>query len=161
MTARLFERVAWVVCALGTSFAIASLMKSTTASDPSTSSLQWLSTASGEAQLDTAPVIADGIIENDPFRLSHRPSATPFRADEENGSAPVVQIARPTLVLNGVVGGPPWSAIITGLPGRDGNVVVRTGDTFGALTVRSIARAVVVVDGLDTTWHLSLAGVRK
>ena len=35
---------------------------------------------------------------------------------------------KPRLILRGLVGGPPWNAILDGIPGHDGSYVVRAGD---------------------------------
>jgi hypothetical protein len=37
------------------------------------------------------------------------------------------------LVLRGVVGGPPWSAIVSGIPGTPGEIIMRLGDTVAGL----------------------------
>jgi hypothetical protein len=57
-------------------------------------------------------------------------------------------------VLRGIVGGPPWDAMIDGIPGRQGSVLVRRGDTLGGLTVSAINRDTVTIHGSDTTWRL-------
>ena len=97
---------------------------------------------------------SERIVMRDPFRLSRRPSSTPFQSQPLNGAITASQMVRPILVLNGVVGGPPWSAVVTGLPGRDGNVVVHEAEIFGPLRIQVITRDGVVIQGLDTTWHL-------
>jgi hypothetical protein len=63
---------------------------------------------------------------------------------------------KPALVLRGVLGGPPWTAVVEGIPGQSGTTVVRPGDVLSGLTIRSVQRAVVVVRGMDTTWTLTL-----
>jgi hypothetical protein len=65
--------------------------------------------------------------------------------------------AKPRLVLRGVLGGPPWDAIIEGIPGREGSVVVRAGQSFGGITVRTVHRDTAFAHGFDTTWTLTLA----
>jgi hypothetical protein len=52
--------------------------------------------------------------------------------------------------------GPPWQAVVEGIPGREGGVVVREGEVLGELRVRSIKRDTVVVVGFDTTWALAV-----
>jgi hypothetical protein len=64
--------------------------------------------------------------------------------------------ARPQLVLRGVLGGPPWDAVVEGIPGREGAVVIQTGETTAGLTVRAIRRDTAYVRGFDTTWALPL-----
>ena len=63
---------------------------------------------------------------------------------------------RPRLVLRGLVGGPPWNAILEGVPGHDGSYVVRTGDSVAGLKIRSVRRDGATIRGMDTTWILKL-----
>jgi hypothetical protein len=44
--------------------------------------------------------------------------------------------------------------LLDSVPGRDGSVLVRKGDTLGGLRVRSIGRDTVIVQGVDSTWRL-------
>jgi hypothetical protein len=73
----------------------------------------------------------------------------------------VAPTARPTLILTGIVGGPPWTAIIDGLPGQTAGTLAREGSTFDKLVVRTVTPASVVVQGPDTTWRLTLPGGRQ
>jgi hypothetical protein len=63
---------------------------------------------------------------------------------------------KPRLVLRGILGGPPWDALIEGLPGREGAIVARAGQTISGLTIRAVRRDTVFVRGFDTTWTLTL-----
>lgn len=103
--------------------------------------------------------LAGGIIASDPFRLDREPN--PLRYDPDNphavqsgAAAPPPQ--RPALLLRAIVGGPPWEALLEGIPGRSGPALVRPGDTLGDLVIRSVFRDTVVVAGLDTTWRLGI-----
>jgi hypothetical protein len=62
---------------------------------------------------------------------------------------------RPALAVSGIVG-PPWQALLEGVPGREGAVVVRAGDVLGDLRIRDIDQNVVVVAAPDTTWRLTV-----
>ena len=57
--------------------------------------------------------------------------------------------------LKGIVGGPPWSAVITGLPNTQGAVVLRPGDTVAGHSIVRIKRDTVVLRGKSTTWTLA------
>ncbi len=100
---------------------------------------------------------AETTVANDPFRLSNSPpdvdAATRTSGVRSPGPA---RAPRPTLVLKAITGGPPWQAIVAGLPGQSGDAVVAPGAAFGALTVQSITRDEVIVRAPDTTWTLSL-----
>ena len=100
------------------------------------------------------------VIENDLFRLANAPADVRYTLATE-GMPGVQQPSgvRPQLVVKAVIGGPPWQAMLEGVPGS-GPVVVRTGQVLGALTVRSVGRDTVVVQGPDTTWKLTLHGGR-
>lgn len=54
------------------------------------------------------------------------------------------------------ISGPPWEALIEGIPGKQGAVVVRPGDRVEDLRIRSITQDLVVVQGRDTTWRLQI-----
>jgi len=97
------------------------------------------------------------IIEGDLFR-SDRHAAASDRGPVAQSPVPGKPVLpRPSLVLRGIVGGPPWDAIVEGIPNHDGAYVVRAGETVGALNVRSVRRDGVIIRGMDTTWTLRLA----
>jgi hypothetical protein len=102
---------------------------------------------------DTASVIGD----RDPFRLTREPSSVPYAPGRE-GSAPPQSVSRPAVTLSGIVG-PPWVAVLEGVPGRTGSVVAVAGDTvsrppLSLLVVHRVTRDTVVLLGVDTTWRL-------
>lgn len=97
---------------------------------------------------------ADSVSASDPFRLARHPSSVPFGAPALPAIPVTPARARPVLVLGGIVGGPPWRALVAGVPGREGSVVLVTGDTIGGLKVRSVGPREVVVASPDTVWKL-------
>ena len=103
-----------------------------------------------DSVLDSA---LDVVLASDPFRLAQWTTAASSVAPP--GALPPVRF-RPALVLSGVVGGPPWSAVIEGVPGREGPWVARAGDQFGELKVKRVAKDTVVIVASDTTWRLTL-----
>lgn len=103
---------------------------------------------------DSVAAASDYLSANDPFRVSHQPSSVPFGA-----ATPVLAqgLSRPTLALRGIVGSSGgWSAVLTGIPGHDGTVLLRAGDTIAGLRVRRVAAGSAVIQGRDTLWTLSL-----
>ena len=116
-----------------------------------------LSTASTSPESGALTTLAARIVARDPFRLERKPSSVAFGATPP-AAVPVDPSRRPRLLLSGV-SGPPWQAVLEGIPGREGSVVVRVGDVFGELRVRSIRRDTVVVQGADTTWKLTVRKV--
>jgi len=102
----------------------------------------------------------DLLTSSDPFRLSHSQPSVAY--DPATDGAPgagalggIAPMYRPAMTLKGIVGGPPWQAMIDGLPGQPPGTVVRTGGTYDRLTIRSVTRDSVIVKGPDTTWVLS------
>jgi hypothetical protein len=100
------------------------------------------------------------IVARDPFRLDRRPSSIAYTPIVDGASPQPPRPPKPPLAVTGIVGGPPWEALMEGIPGREGGVLVRRGDRFGdstaRLTVRRIAKDTVIVVGVDTTWTLTV-----
>lgn len=103
---------------------------------------------------DSLTALADRIVDADMFRLARRPSSVAFGATGDGGPAPVPAPPKPPLALSGMIGGPPWTGLLDGVPGHDQSVLVRAGDTLAGLHVRSVTKNRVVIVGLDTTWQL-------
>ncbi|MGH7620563.1 MAG: hypothetical protein ACREPM_25385, partial [Gemmatimonadaceae bacterium] len=107
---------------------------------------------------DSLAAAEDAIVTNDPFRLSNSPPAVRYDPAADGPGAAVLALLpqpRPVLVLKAIVGGPPWQAVIDGLPGQPAGTVARAGSTYDRLVVRSVTRDSVVVQGADTLWVLS------
>lgn len=106
-----------------------------------------------DAAFDTVDLLPDGIIARDPFRIARVPASVPFGysppASSEQASRP-----HPAITLRGIVGGPPWQAILDGLPGQAAGTVVGQGFSTDSLLVKRITRDSVVIVGPDTTWIL-------
>jgi hypothetical protein len=97
------------------------------------------------------------ITSSDPFRLERRPSSVAYGAQPEEAPAtPLPKPPKPKLALAGIVGGPPWVALLDGVPGRNGSVVVHAEDTLAGLRVRAVGSRSITITGLDTTWKLTL-----
>jgi hypothetical protein len=98
---------------------------------------------------------ASEVTKSDPFRISREPASVAFGiASQQQEAAP--SAPRPILVLRGIVGGPPWQAIIDGIPGTPAGSVLKAGATFDKYVIRSVSKDTVIVRGPDTTWHLTL-----
>jgi hypothetical protein len=107
---------------------------------------------------DSLLAAADRVVEADPFRLERRPADVPFGAPAAStiSPAPAPSAAKPNLLLSGIVGGPPWVALLDGVPGHEGSVMLRVGDTLGGITVRAVTASTATISGFDTTWKLSV-----
>ena len=91
-----------------------------------------------------------------PFRASRRAPAvayTPGRAAATLGAA-APPSPKPVLSVAGLVAGIAPAAIVEGLPGRDGPVVMRVGQREGGIRVARIEPTGVTLVGLDTVWVL-------
>ena len=96
------------------------------------------------------------VAEADPFRAARHPSPVAYHPDVEGAPPPPPRPPRPVLLLTGIIGGPPWQAVLEGVPGQEGSVVARRGDVFGPLVVRAVKRDTVIVTGMDTAWKLTV-----
>jgi hypothetical protein len=116
------------------------------------------------AGVDPAPLARarERVVARDVFRIVRHASPVAFVASAPEGSAMPMMPTRPPapmLVLRGIVGGPPWEAVIDGVPGRHGAVVVRAGDVLGGtseLRVRRVGADGVTITGRDSTWRLKV-----
>jgi hypothetical protein len=99
------------------------------------------------------------IVTADLFRLARRPAAILYGADPMVISTVAPVPPKPRLTVSGILGGPPWDALLDGIPGTTTGVLVREGDTLSGLRIRRVTRDSVEVSGRDTTWHLGLKEV--
>lgn len=101
----------------------------------------------------------DMIVSNDPFRLANVPAPTRYDPKFDGvsvaGAAVSLPALRPNMTLKAIVGGPPWQAVVDGLPGQPPGTVVRVGAAFDRVIARAVTRDSVVLQGPDTTWVLS------
>jgi len=106
---------------------------------------------------DTLAAAATGTVLHDVFRTGRHPSPVPFSVTV-SGVSPTQPAAPPVrLVLRGTIGGPPWRAVLSGVPGHGGTVIVGPGDTLGGVSVRMVTRSGATVRAQDSTWVLTLS----
>jgi hypothetical protein len=93
-----------------------------------------------------------------PFRRSRRPASVRYSAggaQTASGATPQAPSPpKPALKLRGLVVGAVSAGVLEGVPGREGPVLVRAGDTLSGLRIRQVTSSGVTIAGLDTTWHL-------
>ena len=111
--------------------------------------------ATPPTSIESRRMLASTIVESNPFRLERKPAAVVFSSTPAPVPSHPGVARRPALLLSGVFG-PPWQAVLEGIPEKQGSVVVRVGDVYGDLRIRSIRRDTVVVQGTDTTWKLTV-----
>lgn len=103
----------------------------------------------------------DLTVTNDPFRLSNTPPDVRFDVNEGMPGTPrpyVPPPVRPSFSLKAIVGGPPWHAVVDGIPGQPAGTVVRQGAQYEKLVVRLVTRDSVIIQGSDTSWVLRFGG---
>jgi hypothetical protein len=110
-----------------------------------------------EESVDAA---AGNIGDHDMFRLTREPARVPYDANREGAPPPPPAPPRPPVSLSGIVG-PPWVAVLEGVPGHEGSLVARVGDTVSRapnalLVVRRVGRDTAIVSSTDTTWALGI-----
>ena len=159
MTARRYAGLALSFAALATAGAIRWRGAAPELSRPVMSIAASIAATHGApaAELDSAE---DAIVSNDAFRLANAPAAVRYDpADETRASrtanVPPPAPLRPTMTLKAIVGGPPWQAVVDGIPGRPAGTIVRAGNTFDRIVARRVTRDSVVMQGPDTTWVLT------
>jgi hypothetical protein len=98
------------------------------------------------------------VVTHDVFRLERKPATVAYSnapAGVVGAPTPVIPAIR--IALQGTIGGPPWSAILSGIPGHEGTVVVSAGDTLGGVSIRRVNRDSVIVRVKDSTWAVTIA----
>lgn len=154
MIARAIERALWLVSALVTIGA--SLLTPHDGVAVSASSAVPLPPALFTSPTRNAVTRQDEvheIISDDLFRRERSAAEAPITAPA-TGLLHPPSPPKPRLVLRGLVGGPPWDAILDGVPGHEGSFVVRAGDTVGGLRIRAVLANEAIVQGMDTSWVL-------
>lgn len=134
----------------------------------------WAALPSGSAQrrsipsalgrsrpADTAGLAASaGLVwAANPFRTDRKPTKNRFTPWEPAlviapppGPPPA---ARPILTLIGLIGGPPWSAVVEGVPNQPGGVVLSQTDSGGLIKLIRVRGDTAFLSGLDTAWALT------
>ena len=88
-----------------------------------------------------------------PFRLWRGAVTRPRDAPDKSAAVPA---APSRLELKAIVGGPPWQAVLDGLPGQPPGTLVATGSEVGGLRVQAITRDSVVLGAGDSVWTLTI-----
>jgi hypothetical protein len=125
------------------------------------------------ATIDEAPAVpavvspellqqhADSLRQRNPFRLERAPTSQPY------GAPPAVDVPqiqpdaqpRPVLRVGGIVGGPPWKALIEGIPGREAGLLLAVGEEWNGFRLVWVRRDSVKVTTPDTPLILGLKQV--
>ena len=101
---------------------------------------------------------ANTLRSHDVFRLDRKPTSVRYNPAEPQqlvGTGPATRPGRPPLILVGLVGGPNWQALVEGIPGSMGGVILTVGRGVNRIRLDSVRRDSVFLAGLDTTWVLT------
>lgn len=97
-------------------------------------------------------------IDRPVFRADRRAPSVRYDPERAPGSetpaAPPVP--RPALAISGIVWSDEPAAVVEGMPGVEGSVVLGVGDAAAGLRVVRIEGDRVVIRGMDTTWRLTV-----
>lgn len=157
MKALWLERFAWVVATVAVVAGIRAWHNTVRPAQAAEPAIWPVSPPAHSLDRDSLAVLVDRIASNDPFRLDRKPATIAYGAPDTVAARAAAQAAapRPPLVLVGIVG-PPWRALVDGIPGHDGSTVLRTGQIVAGLRVGDITPTTATVTGMDTTWHLTV-----
>ncbi|MGH7532707.1 MAG: hypothetical protein ACREL4_05390 [Gemmatimonadales bacterium] len=91
-----------------------------------------------------------------PFRLARHPAEASYQIGQPGVQSDAPPSTKPALVLSGIITGHHPAALLDGVPGHDGSVLLQFGDTVAGLRLRRVDAASVVITGMDTTWTLTV-----
>jgi hypothetical protein len=109
-----------------------------------------------QSQRENEP--AGDLYLRNPFRTKRAPTQVRFGSepiDIVDAGADAVAPVRPDLRLGGIVGGPPWSVLVEGVPGREGGLLLAEGQTVDGVVFRALRGDTLVLAAFDTIWRLT------
>jgi hypothetical protein len=155
--AGLVERLLWTAVACASAGTVVTLQRRERLDDVPPSAIPSRPRVDPTMAVESLAVLATTLSAHDPFRISHQPPTVSFGGGSELSPPPASARPRPMPILQGLIGrATRWEAVLAGIPGHDGSVVVRVGDTLAGLRIRRIDRDTVVVVAADTAWKLTL-----
>jgi len=162
MISRRWERILWIASVLGMVAGLGGSVGGLHARERATTrgTALHLAPTITLASRDTIDSAAAATSDDDPFRLTREPSDVPYTPDRENAPPLPPPAPVPPIMLSGIVG-PPWVALLEGVPGHTGSLIAAPGDTvsrapMAMLMIRRVTRDTVLVAGTDTTWRLTV-----
>jgi hypothetical protein len=156
MTSKVAERAFWIAAVLLLCFAATSRPRTNHTLLRLTPPTVAPSAQLGGLEPERLAKALDVILSQNLFRLDRRAEGSAMKATPTPVPPQAAGVPKPRFVLRGILGGPPWDAVLEGIPGREGSVVVRTRDSVAGFLIRSVHRDTVVVHGMDTTWRLTM-----
>ncbi len=147
---------AWTLCGVATLAAIAAWTTAVPRAVPGTARGRGAAPA---VVVDTSGISAAAarLRDRDPFRIDRKPAPirfTPWESAPPGGTPPRPAPIRPSLAVAGIVGGPPWIAVVEGIPGREAGVLLTVGEEANGIRLTEIRGDTARLAGFDTTWAL-------
>ena len=157
MSARWIERFAWAMSAVAMLVGIRTWFEPSRPHAAPAPPIWPVPPPARTIDADSLAVLAEHITSADPFRLDRKPAAVAYGAPDTTAvhAAGPAAPPRPPLVLVGIVG-PPWHALVDGIPGHDGSTVIRAGQNVAGLRAGAITATTATITGMDTTWRLTV-----
>lgn len=157
MSARWIERFAWAMSAVAILVGIRTWLQLSRPVAAPAPAIWPVSPPARTIEPDSLAVLVEHITSADPFRLDRRPAAVAYGAPDTipAHATALASAPRPPLVLVGIVG-PPWHALVDGIPGHDGSTVIRAGQIVAGLRVGTVTATTATITGMDTTWRLTV-----
>lgn len=155
MSPRVLERTMWGMVLLLLCAAVAGWREGTIRAATPVGVSDRVPTAVIRFAPDTLDAWESEIVDGDLFRASRAPSPVAFGSATGSATPSTPRALPLSLSVTGIIG-PPWEAVVEGMPGKETGVVVRPGDRYGELRVRTVRRDTVVIQGADTTWRLTV-----
>lgn len=91
-----------------------------------------------------------------PFRVGGLPPRIRYGAQPPVPVSQVPREPRPVLQLSGILWGREPAALVEGIPGREGAVVLHLGESAGSIKVVQLTETVARLSGMDTVWTLTV-----
>lgn len=158
MRVHVLERCAWTVAVAATVVAARSWYVISRSAQAQAPAIWPVPEAARPISADSLAVLTSRIVDNDPFRIDRKPADVAYGVTADsiaNRALAAAAAPRPSLVLVGIVG-PPWRALVDGIPGHDGSMVLGAGQSVAGLRVRDVTATAATISGTDTTWHLTV-----
>jgi hypothetical protein len=151
------EIIAWAVAVMSVVSAVWAWVNSIPVAHVETGFIPPAPEASRHIDVKTILSASAVLRDRDPFRVERAPTSVRFGAAPVTPSEPAVETRpeRPKLVLAGIVGGPPWMALVEGVPGREGGVILVQGETMNGIRLDRLWSDSAALSDSDTTWVLS------
>jgi hypothetical protein len=117
-----------------------------------------VSDASLVVPLDRAALtlVTDSAVARAPFRFGTGRALLRFGETPPEPRPVDAGILYPDVRVSAIVGGPPWQAVLQGVPGFPTDVVVRRGDRLVDLSIGAITGTSVRLVSPDTSWLATL-----